>query len=207
MIAQPLPDDGIEPLRVLVAYEDERRLAEIAEVIASLGHQVVSSLTEIEEVAATTATQRPDVVVVKVGAAHAQALKLISELVRHAPCPVVVDVNRDDASFIAEAAKRGAFSSARHGVREEMRGALEIALRRYADLGRLRAALTRCAAIEQAKGILMERYGITADAAFARLRRQARNTNRRLVEVAEALALTYPLYREDDKREEESAEP
>jgi AmiR/NasT family two-component response regulator len=49
--------------------------------------------------------------------------------------------------------------------------------------------------IQQAKGILMERHGITAHEAFTRLRRQARNTNHTLNDVAEAVMLSYPLFR------------
>jgi hypothetical protein len=46
------------------------------------------------------------------------------------------------------------------------------------------------AVIEQAKGVLMERHGVDAPTAFAQLRRQARDSNRRLVDVAaETLAL------------------
>ena len=41
--------------------------------------------------------------------------------------------------------------------------------------------------IERAKGILMERHGIDDKAAFGRLRDHARSSNRRVVEVAQAV--------------------
>ncbi len=44
--------------------------------------------------------------------------------------------------------------------------------------------------IGQAKGILMERHKISADAAFARLQSESCRTNRRLVSVAESLIYT-----------------
>lgn len=71
----------------------------------------------------------------------------------------------------------------------------DVALRRYAEFSRAQGALSRRALIEQAKGILMERHGITADEAFARLRRQARNTNHTVNDVSEAVTLSYPLSR------------
>jgi AmiR/NasT family two-component response regulator len=67
--------------------------------------------------------------------------------------------------------------------------------RRYAEFSREQGALSRRALIERAKGILMERHGITADETFERLRRHARNTNRTVTDVSEAVTLTYTLFR------------
>jgi hypothetical protein len=57
-----------------------------------------------------------------------------------------------------------------------------VALR--SEIEGLRAAAQLRAVIEQAKGILVEREGITLDEAFARLRRMSQEHNVRLVEVA-----------------------
>lgn len=54
----------------------------------------------------------------------------------------------------------------------------------------LRAALTHRDVIGQAKGILMERYQISADQAFGVLLRLSQSTNRKLHEIAEELAQT-----------------
>jgi hypothetical protein len=51
----------------------------------------------------------------------------------------------------------------------------------------LQAALTSRIVIEQAKGFLAERLGVSVDAAFALMRRYARDRNRKLTEVATAV--------------------
>lgn len=51
----------------------------------------------------------------------------------------------------------------------------------------LQAALSSRIVIEQAKGMVAARGGVTVDEAFELLRRQARNTNSRLHEVAECV--------------------
>jgi AmiR/NasT family two-component response regulator len=53
--------------------------------------------------------------------------------------------------------------------------------------GQLQHALTSRIAIEQAKGMISERGNVDMDVAFSRMRTFARNTNRGLTEVAEAL--------------------
>ena len=59
----------------------------------------------------------------------------------------------------------------------------------------MRRAMETRAVIEQAKGILMERHGIDPDEAFAELRTRARNTNQSVFEVAQAVTVSYPLFR------------
>lgn len=57
----------------------------------------------------------------------------------------------------------------------------------------LRAAMESRAAIEQAKGILIERYKVTADQAFRLLARVSMHTNRKVRDLAEHLVLTGEL--------------
>lgn len=60
----------------------------------------------------------------------------------------------------------------------------------------MHGALRTGAIIEQAKGILMERHGIGPDEAFAELRGRARNANQSVFEVAQAVTLSYPLFKQ-----------
>lgn len=57
----------------------------------------------------------------------------------------------------------------------------------------LRYALDRRVLIEQAKGILMEREGLAAGAAFERIRARARSNRERAVDVARRLVAGEPL--------------
>lgn len=57
----------------------------------------------------------------------------------------------------------------------------------------IESLLAARATVEQAKGILMERYSISDEAAFAVLRRHSQNSNRKLRAVAEELVTTRKL--------------
>jgi AmiR/NasT family two-component response regulator len=185
----------IDPLRVLVAGERAHRLDQIATVLGVLGHEVIAELTDVAELARAIRLERPDVAIVGVGEDKPHALELISEIVHQAVCPVIVDVDAEDPAFVDEAATRGVFAYIEDGGRDQMQSALGIVLRRYAELARVRGALGRQAIIEQAKGILMERHGLSARDAFESLRQHARNTNQTVYDVAEAVTLSYSLFR------------
>jgi two-component system, response regulator / RNA-binding antiterminator len=182
-------------LRVLIADEDQRRIAEIAGVISGLGHTVVARLIDVSEIAEATRRENPDVAIVAVGGEQSHALELISAIVKQAACPVIADIASDDDSFLEKAARRGVFGYVKHGEQPGMEHAIDIVLSRYAEFNRLHGALRTGAIIEQAKGILMERHGVTADEAFAELRRHARDTNQTVLDVARAVTLSYPLFR------------
>jgi len=58
------------------------------------------------------------------------------------------------------------------------------------EVANLRKAVESRDVIGQAKGILMERYKLTADEAFDRLRERSQHSNRRVAELARVLAET-----------------
>ena len=72
-------------------------------------------------------------------------------------------------------------------------GNAEAAARTSDELAHLRIAMKSRAVIEQAKGILMERYKITEDRAFAVLTRASQQSNIKLREVADELVRTGSL--------------
>jgi len=189
-------DEDPPRLRVLIADQDERRITEIAGVISGLGHTVVARLLDVSEIAEATQREAPDVAIVGVDGEQKHALELISAIVKQAACPVIADLDADDDSFIEKAARRGIFAYVKHGEQPEMEHAIDIVLNRYAEFSRLHGALRTGAVIEQAKGILMERHGIGPDEAFAELRTRARNTNQSVFQVAQAVTLSYPLFKQ-----------
>jgi hypothetical protein len=65
-----------------------------------------------------------------------------------------------------------------------------------ATAANLRAAMESRAAIEQAKGILIERFKVTPDQAFRLLTAVSMNTNRKVRDLAEQLVLTGELTHE-----------
>ena len=183
----PMSEDEPQHLRVLIANERAERLERVAVVVVSLGHTVIARELNVDEVGQVTREERPDVALVGLGESSEHALEHISQIVREAACPVIALLGTDDAAFVSEAAKRGVFGYITDGDGLQLQGAIDIALRRFAEYHNLEGAFGRRAVIERAKGILMERHGVNDKAAFEMLRDHSQRTGRKLFDIAQAL--------------------
>jgi two-component system, response regulator PdtaR len=189
-------DDGPRrPLRILLANERPEHLERLALVVTRLGHEVTARETDIAAVAALTERGIFDVAVVGVGEDTEHALDLIGRIVREANCPVITILEAEDPAFIEQAAKRGVFAylTTKRSDDDQLKSAIEVVLHRFAEFHDLEGAFGRRAVTERAKGILMERHAIGEDDAFFLLRDQSRRTNRKLIDVAQAVLDAQPL--------------
>jgi response regulator NasT len=185
------PTDG---LRILAADEDLSALERTAEILGRLGHDVTATAVDLAQVTEAIAREDPEMSVVVVHNDDEHALDLIEEISAFAGGPIIALLAVEDPDFVRRAAQRGIYASVRDGDPAALQSAIEIALSRHAEterlaeqVDRLESALERRAVIERAKGILMERHGLTDRAAFDRLRTHARSNNRTVVDVAGAV--------------------
>ena len=174
-------------LRVLVANEREERIALVTTLVGALGHVVIAGSTDVTDIGRLTAREHPDVALVGLGESSDHALALIDRIVREATCPVIALLDGHDRGFIDEAAKRGVFAYLVDGDADELQSALDITLCRFAEYHNLQGAFGRRAITERAKGILMERHSVDEQRAFVMLRDQARQSGRKLVDIAQAI--------------------
>lgn len=169
-------------------------LARTASVLEALGHHVTATAVELAQVTEAIAREEPDLSIVVVHRDDEHALDLIEEITAFADGPIIAMQADEDAEFSARAAERGIYAAVHGGDREALQSAIEVAMRRHAEarrlteqIGRLETALERRALIERAKGMLMERHGLTDREAFDRIRAFARSNNRTVVDVAGAV--------------------
>jgi response regulator NasT len=172
---------------VLLANEREDRIPLVTAIVVSLGHTVVASSADISGVGALTLRERPDVALVGLGESSEHALGLIDRIVREVTCPVIVLLEGHDRAFVDEAARRGVFAYMVDGDADELQSALDVTLCRFAEYHNLQGAFGRRAITERAKGILMERHSVDEQQAFVLLRDQARQSGRKLVDIAQAI--------------------
>jgi len=184
----------VRPLRVLIANERQDRLVNVRRIVESMGHHVIAPQIEVEDVGEFTRLETPDVALVGLGESTQHALDLIERIVHEAVCPVVALLHSPDQEFIAEAARRGVFAYATDDEpAEDWQNAIEIALRRFAQLHDLESAFAKRAVTERAKGILIERHSVSEYEALEMLRERVRLDSSTLVEAAESVIDTVPV--------------
>ena len=174
-----------ETLRVLVADESRRALEPVGDALRGLGHEVIALEVEPAETARATHEHRPDLAIVALHEDTKHALELIREIVDEATCPVCLLAGNPSREFLSAAARSGVFAHLDSTDSTELAGGIDIAVERYRQFRDLLGAFDRRARIERAKGLLMERHGLSDEEAFERIRRQARDTRTPIMGVVD----------------------
>ena len=133
-------------LRVLLADEDEAALERLGDVLAELGHEVMSFAVSVQEAADLIVREDPDLAIVVVDRDDEHALALIGESVELASGPVIAQLREGDVDFVARAAERGISAYVASNDPEHVQAAIDVAVRRYRERGRGRARRPRAAA-------------------------------------------------------------
>jgi two-component system, response regulator / RNA-binding antiterminator len=168
---------------------------ELAAALAWVGNDVL--LPDLHPGSAGSELARTGAEVVIVVAAvdddRAAALSLIGAARHEGHLPVVAAIEAGDAEWTSAAVAAGASVTLTDWTPEGLYGAVHAACERFADLRRLEEAFETRATIERAKGVLMESRGISADAAFGLLRDESRRSNRKVMEIADAVVSSHLL--------------
>jgi response regulator NasT len=114
---------------------------------------------------------------------------------RDNPRPIVLFSNQRDPEYIRQAVQAGVSAYVVDGLQKErVLPIVEVAMARFREFQALRRELEETRSrlqerkiIEKAKGILMQRRGLSEDAAYQLMRKMAMDRNLRLVEVARTL--------------------
>jgi response regulator NasT len=165
----------------------------LAGAIEALGHVVRRHKLSPRKAVAALRSTDVDVVVVQRGQDAERALRLIGMLGHAGPYPVVAALPDADHDWVEQAITAGASAIVVGHDPDDLRIALRLAWQRARDRRAQEEAFGRRATIEQAKGLLMARYGVGSDQAFALLREHSQASNRRLGDLAGALVKAHVL--------------
>ncbi len=171
--------------------------AAVAKAVESVGGAVAGAGASREEALALVERYRPDVVILAVGLPDGDGVDAAQEIMARAPCPIVLLTSRTDATVIERARAAGVMAFLLKPLRpEELGPAVDLAVARFREFEAIRKenadlkkALDSRKLVERAKGLLMEREGLTESEAFRRIQRASMDTRRSMAEVAEAILL------------------
>jgi response regulator NasT len=187
---EPTPE-----LRVMVVDSDAQRSRQLRGALTLAGYHVVAELRESLDLPDAVKGLKPHIVIVAADSPDRDTLEHISLTTRDAPRPVVMFTQDGASDTIRAAVRAGVSAYVVDGLApERIRSILEVACARFEAhqelAGRLAETERKLAErqrVEKAKGLLMQRRGLTEAQAHKELRQLAMSTGKTLGEVAETL--------------------
>ena len=184
--------------RVLIAEDETIIRMDLRELLERSGFEVCAGARDGEEAVALARSERPDVAIMDVKMPKLDGIEAARRILDERPIPIVMLTAYGQQELVARAVDAGVFGYLVKPFREQdLLPAIETARARHDELTALREeaeslteALAARKSIERAKGLLMEKEGLSEQDAFARLRKASQVSGRPLRVVAEAVVAT-----------------
>jgi AmiR/NasT family two-component response regulator len=185
-------------VRILVAEDETIIRLDLCDLLRRAGFEVVAEARDGEEAVALARSEQPDLAVLDVKMPRLDGIEAARRILDERPIPIVMLTAYDQQELVARAIEAGVFGYLVKPFREQdLLPAIRTARARHEELAALREeaesladALAARKAIERAKGLLMEKEGLTEQEAFARLRKASQTSGRPLKMIAEAVVAT-----------------
>jgi len=185
-------------MRILVAEDETIIRLDLKDLLERAGFEVVAEAKDGEEAVALARSAQPDLALMDVKMPRLDGIEAARRILDERPIPIVMLTAYGQQELVARAAEAGVFGYLVKPFREQdLLPAIHTARARHEELQALREeaeslqeALAARKVIERAKGLLMEREGLTEDEAFSRLRRASQASQRPLKVIAEAVVAT-----------------
>ncbi|HEY7369274.1 MAG TPA: response regulator [Thermoanaerobaculia bacterium] len=194
-----VPEAEPPRLRILIAEDETIIRLDLRDVLERAGHEVCAEARDGEEAVALAQSERPELAILDVKMPRLDGIEAARRILAERPIPIVMLTAYGQEELVARAVEAGVFGYLVKPFREtDLLPAIQTARVRHAELETLRdeaeslaEALATRKVVERAKGILMEREGLSEDDAFVRLRRASQSSGRSLRVVAEAVIATF----------------
>ncbi|HXD40954.1 MAG TPA: ANTAR domain-containing protein [Ramlibacter sp.] len=159
------------------------------------GYNIVAVLPTDTFLGERISQLQPDMIVVDADSAARDALEHVVVATRDARRPIVLFTNDEDTTHVRDAVAAGVSAYVVAGLApERIRPILEVAMARFQheqelrrELADARSQLQDRKVIDRAKGLLMQRQGLSERDAYEKLRRAAMDRGLKLGEVAQRM--------------------
>src|SRR5213079_3229804 len=186
-------------MRVLVAEDETIILLDLRDLLERSGFEVCAEARDGEEAVELARSAQPDLAIMDVKMPKLDGIEAARRILDERPIPIVMLTAYGQDELVARAAEAGVFGYLVKPFREsDLLPAIQTARARHDELSALREeaeslaeALAARKSIERAKGVLMEKEGLSEQDAFARLRKASQVSGRPLRVIAEAVIATF----------------
>lgn len=189
------------PLRILLAEDESVTALALERDLRGLGHTVIGTAADGATAIAMARTLEPDVVILDVRMPHVDGLTAAERIHAGRPVPIVMVTAYSDPATTARAAAVPVFHFLVKPVTAaQLDAAITVARARHEawlaarrENDELRQKLDDRKVIERAKGILMEREGMSENAAYRALQRTSQSRNMTMAELSRSVLTAQDL--------------
>ena len=190
--------DTLEAMRILIAEDETIIRLDLRDLLERAGHEVVAAARDGEDAVALAREHSPELAVMDVKMPRLDGIEAAKRILEDNPIPIVMLTAYGQEELVSRAVEAGVFGYLVKPFREQdLMPAIATARARHEELAAVREeadsladALASRKAIARAKGLLMEKEGLTEQEAFERLRRASQLSSRPLKAIAEAVIVT-----------------
>jgi response regulator NasT len=190
------------PTRIVIAEDDSVIRMDLKEELQRQGYLVVGDAGDGQSAVNLARELRPNLVVMDIKMPEMDGISAAEILTREKLAPVVLLTAYSDEELIERARNAGVVHYVTKPWRaSDLKPAIEIALSRFQEFRSMETKvrdledhLATRKVVEKAKGVLMEKHGISEQEAFRRIQKASMNNRKSMKDVAEAILLAEELH-------------
>jgi AmiR/NasT family two-component response regulator len=188
-------------LRIVIADDEPIIRLDLKNMLEAMGYSVVAEAGDGAKAVEAARTLSPDIVILDIKMPTMDGIDAAKIITEEKIAPVILLTAYSQVDLVTRAKEAGVFSYLVKPFKEaDLLPAIEIAMSRweeYLELEKqahdLEDKLETRKAVDRAKGILMDQYGLKEQEAFRRIQVQSMNTRKTMREIAEAIIIAHSV--------------
>lgn len=189
----------MELLRIVIADDEPIIRLDLRKTLENMGHQVVGEAGDGAKAVEIARELKPDIIILDIKMPEMDGIEAAKIVTTEGVAPVLLLTAYSQKDLVDRAKDAGVFAYLVKPFKEaDLLPAMEIAISRYEEFIELENEVTDLEnkldtrkAVDRAKGILMDQYGLKEQEAFRRIQVQSMNTRKSMREIAEAIIIAH----------------
>jgi AmiR/NasT family two-component response regulator len=196
--------ERVAQAQVVIADDDPIIRMDLREMLGGMDYEVAGEASDGKSAVELARKLKPDLVIMDIKMPELDGIEAARMLTAEEVAPVLMLTAYSDPDLVQRATQAGVINYLVKPFREAQLGpAIEVTLARFREfaqlrkeLGDVKEALEARKVIERAKGVLIDRYGLSEVEAFRRIQKRSMDSRKPMREVAEAILLASEIDRE-----------